>query len=279
MPCDANRITNDLETRFGERLPEIGSTSGPDLLASMAGRGSCRRFKTQPVRADLIRTLCAIALAAPSKSDLQQRDIIVLNDPAQRLRLVELVAEQGWVGAAPALLVFCGNNRRQRQLHEWRGHTFANDHLDAFFNATVDAAIALSAFVTAAEAVGLGCCPISAVRNRAAEVSGLLNLPEHVFPVAGLALGYPEEKTSISLRLPLGLTVHEDRYTDATTPEAIDAYDVRRESVQPYAQQRLSDSLGTTDRYGWSEDKARQYSVPERQDFGDFVRSKGFNLK
>ncbi len=39
--------------------------------------------------------------------------------------------------------------------------------LDAFFNATVDAGIALSAFSIAAEAVGLGCCPISAVRNEA----------------------------------------------------------------------------------------------------------------
>jgi len=30
--------------------------------------------------------------------------------------------------------------------------------------------------------------------------------------------------------------------------------------------------------YGWSEDKARQYSKPERADFGAFVRAKGFRL-
>ena len=30
--------------------------------------------------------------------------------------------------------------------------------------------------------------------------------------------------------------------------------------------------------YGWSEDKARQYAVPLRADFGAFVRAKGFNL-
>jgi len=30
--------------------------------------------------------------------------------------------------------------------------------------------------------------------------------------------------------------------------------------------------------YGWSEDKARQYGVPQRADFGAFVRSKGFGL-
>jgi Nitroreductase family len=76
-------------------------------------------------------------------------------------------------------------------VHAWRGHTFANDHLDAFFNATVDAAIALETFVAAAEAAGLGCCPISVIRNHAEEVSGLLGLPDHVFPVAGLGVGIP----------------------------------------------------------------------------------------
>ena len=30
--------------------------------------------------------------------------------------------------------------------------------------------------------------------------------------------------------------------------------------------------------YGWSEDKARQYSVPERHNFGPFIRGHGFGL-
>jgi nitroreductase len=279
MPSAAEQITDALERRFGERVTEFAANDSLELVASMAGRGSCRRFRAQPVSAELVRMLCAIALSSPSKSDLQQRDIIIINDAEQKARLVQLVSEQAWVRGAPALLVFCGNNRRQRQLHEWRRHAFENDHLDAFFNAAVDAGIALSAFVTGAEAIGLGCCPISAVRNRATEVSALLNLPDHVFPVAGLAVGYPEERPSISMRLPLSVTVHEDRYAERASREVIDAYDARRNTVQPYPQQRLSETLGTSDLYGWSEDKARQYSVPERQNFGDFVRSKGFNLK
>jgi len=32
------------------------------------------------------------------------------------------------------------------------------------------------------------------------------------------------------------------------------------------------------DFYGWSEHKARQYSVSERADFGAFVRKIGFSL-
>ena len=38
-------------------------------------------------------------------------------------------------------------------------------------------------------------------------------------------------------------------------------------------------SWGVAGRYTWSEDKARQYSVPQRHDFGSYVRAHGFALK
>lgn len=178
----------------------------------------------------------------------------------------------------PALLIFCGNNRRQRLWHEWRGKPFANDHLDAFFNPSVDAGIALTAFVLAAEAQGLGACPISVIRNRAAEVSGLLGLPQHVFPVAGLAVGWPAGPPKQSMRLPLDLTVHRNGYREGDVRGAIDGYDRRREAAQPYREQRYVEMFGKSEPYGWSEDKARQYAVPERADFGAYVRARGFKL-
>ena len=178
----------------------------------------------------------------------------------------------------PALLIFCGNNRRQRLWHEWRGKPFANDHLDAFFNASVDAGIALTAFVLAAEAQGLGACPISVIRNRAAEVSELLGLPQHVFPVAGLAVGWPAVPPKQSMRLPLDLTVHRNGYREGDVRGAIEGYDRRREAAQPYREQRYVEMFGKSEPYGWSEDKARQYAVPERADFGAYVRARGFRL-
>ena len=42
--------------------------------------------------------------------------------------------------------------------------------------------------------------------------------------------------------------------------------------------QRDADRFGRADFYGWSEDKARQVAVNERDDFGAFVRSKRFRL-
>ncbi len=270
-----------LALRFGAPVAADLDPGMPGLeaLCAMARRGSHRRFQTREVEETLLRLLCAVALSAPTKSDLQQRDIVILREPEQRRALDDMVAGQAWVRGAPAMLIFCGNNRRQRQIHAWRGHPFVNDHLDAFFNAAVDAGIALAAFVTAAEALGLGCCPVSAVRNRARDVSELLKLPDHIFPVAGLAVGWPLGDAEISPRLPLETTVHVDRFSEDGLRGRVEAYDSARAAAQPYETQRFVEELGAMEQgYGWSEDKSRQYSRPERADFGAFVREKGFGL-
>jgi nitroreductase len=274
-----SRLRAAMEARFGgaPQLPDV--EEGIETLTRMAGRSSCRAFLPEPVDRRLTDLLCAVALSAPSKSDLQQRDIVVVEERSLRGRLDSLIG-QGWAADAPLLLVFCGNNRRQRQLHAWLGRPFANDHLDAFFNATVDAAIALAACVTAAEAAGLGCCPLSTIRNRAAEVSDLLCLPDHVFPVAGLALGWPAPAPrDLSMRLPLGITVHRDRFDETSVRERVLDYDRARAALQPIERQRAVDVFGDAGAsYGWADDKTRQYSLPERAEFGAFLRARGFRL-
>jgi nitroreductase/FMN reductase [NAD(P)H] len=273
---DLANLAGALAARFsdGADLATADVSEGAGALAGMAGRGSVRRFSERPVPRDLLNLLAAVALSAPSKSDLQQRDIVMVTEPRLRAALNDLIGDQPWTAGAPALFVFCGNNRRQRRLHEYRGRAFANDHLDAFFNAAVDAGIALATCVTAAEAVGLGCCPISALRNQAEEVSRLLGLPDHVFPVAGLALGWPAAAAPVTPRLPLAVTVHENRFDEGDLTAAIAAYDRRRS----YDKQRYVEDFGEDPDYGWSEDKARQYARPERAGFGAFVRRKGFKL-
>lgn len=267
-----------LRHRFGSAIGDIEiEPERRAALSRMARRASQRAYRTDRlVDRDLIRLLCAVALCSPTKSDLQQRDIIIVDDRDQRRRVTSLLDD--WAADAPVFLVFCGNNRRQRQMHAWRNRPFVNDHLDAFFNAAVDAAIALSAFVIAAEAVGLGCCPISTIRDHAQEVSDILALPSHVFPVAGMTVGWPLADKPIALRLPLDLTLHHNRFDDTAVREQIDGYDRRRAEVQPYRKQRDTEEFGVAEQYGWSEDKVRQYSEPLRTDFGSFVRAKGFDL-
>jgi len=272
-----------LAERFGPDAADVVlGNDAPSTHHKLAGRGSVRKFRTDAVPYPTLRRLCALALCAPTKSDLQQRDIIIVDAPDLKSQIAAMLTEgplaQQWTADIPSLLIFCGNNRRQRRIHALREKPFVNDHLDAFFNAAVDAGIALSAFVIAAEAEGLGVCPISAVRNHSAKLSELLKLPDHVFPVAGLAVGYPAEAPKISMRLPLSVTVHRNAYQEDGLDDAIADYDRRREQAQPYAAQRGVKKFGAAEPYGWSEDKARQYAQPERADFGAHVRRIGFKL-
>jgi nitroreductase/FMN reductase [NAD(P)H] len=274
-----DRIQRAVAERYGSQLMVSEDWPGLDELTRMAEHRSHRKFEGRPVEAALLQLLFACAFSAPSKSDLQQADIVRVAERARIKAIADGIPDMPWIANAPVFLVFCGNNRRIRQIGEWRGKPFANEHLDHFMNAAVDAGIVMTSFIRAAEAVGLGCCPISAVRNQPEATSRLLDLPAGVFPVAGLCVGYPAEEGRITPRLSLQVTVHTDRYDEAGLKEKIEAYDRRRDTALPYRRQRNPERFGKADFYGWSEDKARQYAVPEREDFGAFIRSQGFSLR
>ena len=267
-----------LRARFGEDVPVPEEAAASPTLGGIARHRTIRSYAARPVALELVRMLAAVALSAPTKSDLQQCDIVIVRDAAKRAALAALLPDNPWAAKAPAFAVFCGNNRRQRRVHALRGHAFVNDHLDAFFNAAVDAGIVLATFVAAAELVGLGTCPISAIRNHPDEVAKVLALPPFVFPVAGLCIGWPKHAGTLSPRLRLGATVHLDAHDDATLDADIAEYDARRNAGKPFDARRRDDLFGADAPYGWSEDKARQYAQPERQDWGRFVRARGFRL-
>jgi nitroreductase/FMN reductase [NAD(P)H] len=274
----ARAIETALKLRFGEDFAVDPTLPGLDELARIAAHRVHRRYLTQDVPGDLVRLLCACALSAPSKSDLQQADILHVRDAVKRQTIQALLPEMPWIAEAPVFLVFLASGARLPAVAKLRGKPFPNDHLDQFHNAVSDASIVLATFLRAAAAVGLGCCPISVIRDHAATVSALLALPQRVVPLAGMCVGWPAGEGGITPRLDLASTLHEDTYDEGNLARRIDAYDRRRASVRPFARQRSPERWGTAAFYGWSEDKARQYADPQRADFGEFVRRQGFGL-
>src|SRR4030095_16938482 len=105
---------------------------------------------------------------------MQQADILIVRDAAIQSAIAAKLPDNPWVGTAPAFLVFLANGRRVPLISRLRGKPFPNDHLDAFFNAVSHCSIVLATFVRAAEAAGLGCCPISAIRDHAYFLAELL---------------------------------------------------------------------------------------------------------
>ena len=237
MPDFVPLIQAALSERFGERLEIDAGLPGLDEIARIAAHRVHRRYLERDVAPDLVRLLCACALSAPSKSDLQQADILVVRDRKKIHAIADLLPEMPWLRETPVFLVFLANGRRLPKISQMRGKPFPNDHLDLFFNATVDAAIVMTTLLHAAEAVGLGCCPISVIRDHAGIISEMFALPEKVVPIAGMCLGWPAEKGGITPRLSLGTTVHEDRFRNSDLSE-IDAYDHRRAATRPYRNQR-----------------------------------------
>ena len=278
MPDPVSFIQAALSERFGERLEIDAGLHGLNEIARIAAHRVHRRYLAHDIAPDLMRLLCACALSAPSKSDLQQADILVVRERASIHAIADLLPEMSWLRETPVFLVFLANGRRLPEISQMRGKPFPNDHLDLFFNATVDAAIVMTTFLRAAEAVGLGCCPISVIRDHATVVSEMFALPEKVIPIAGMCVGWPAEEGGITPRLSLGTTVHEEHFAENDLAGEIKAYDHRRTTTRPYRNQRELERFGRNEFYGWSEDKARQYATPLRADFGAYVRAKGFHL-
>lgn len=268
---DVSEVIDLLNARFDIVLDSPAQAEGVEVLRTLAGHGVCRQYGARSIDPALLKLICACGLSAPSKSDLQQVDIVRVADSGIREQIANLIPSMPWIREAPEFLVVCGNGRRLPQISELHGETFANDHLDAFFNATFDAGIVLGNLIAAADAAGLGVCPISVIRNHAQTVSDLLALPERVFPAVGLCVGWPDRPPRIARRLPLELTLHEDRYDEGDWATTIIEHDRHRGEHDGH-------DPDSSDFVGWSRQKAKMYAEPQRTDFGEFVRARGFSL-
>ena len=265
-----------LEQRFGEQLPwpqGCLDAQQTEALLALASRASHRQWLEQPVDPALLRLLVGVAMSAPSKSDLQQVEFIEVRSVDQRAAVQDLVPSMPWIAQAPVLMVVCGTGARFRRAFERAGQPFVNEHLDGMFNPTTDAAMALMHLLVAAGAAGLAGVPISVLRDRASELARILVLPEHVFPVAGLCLGYPSGDRSVTPRFALRASLHVDRHGGggAALDPALDEFDRRYQAFRQTHLPQGAAPAGT-----WSKDKTRQYASTQRADWGAFLREQGF---
>jgi FMN reductase [NAD(P)H] len=269
-----------IERRFGDGGPSGDGVVGNDFIRRIISRKTVRRYSDAVPGDSVLDLLVAAALSSSAKSDFQQASILRVIDPRQRAAIGELFPSMPWIGLAPVFFIFLGDARRLQRIGELRGKPVRNGTLEGFFNASIDAALAMQTMILCAESVGLGVCPISVIRNEIDKVAAIVGLPDLVFPVAGLCLGYPQAEGYVSLRLPRRVTTHRDRYDDNALPAALDDYDHRRDALHaiPKEQQRSNAEFGDAAFYGWSEDKARQAAKAEGAAFPPYLRSHGFSL-
>lgn len=266
--------TELIHARYGS-LPFHPPAEVPPALAQLLDRRVTRRYRAEEVTDPLLDTILAAAQSAPSKSDLQQYSILVTRDPVKIAKVADWIGTMPWIKDAPVLLLFCGDMRRGQQVCARHARAHANNNMDTFLNTAVDAALAMGMAIAAADAAGLGTCPISYVRSHIEKVGPLFGLPHGVYPVAGLTLGWPEARNEATPRLPPAVVVHRESYEEGALAAELDAYDALRPRQKP----RYPDVHGPApEGCTWSENVARQLSVPERFGFKAWLRLRGFAL-
>ena len=193
-----------LRARFGIDLP---GTEVPEQIASLIDRRVVRRYTEQDVPDSLLDALLAAAQSAPAKSDLQQFSVVVMRDGSRIKQIADWIGTMDWIATAPVFLVWCGDMRRGQRLCAMHDMPHANNNMDTFLNTAVDCTLAMGQFMAAADAVGLGTCPISYVRSHIERVSPLLGLLLRRLPV-----GRPERSAGACSAAPSpALRLHRRR--------------------------------------------------------------------
>lgn len=264
---------NPIAARYGEDDYEAPIASN-DTVTTLLCHSSCREFADTPISDSMRQTLFAAAQSAPSKSNLQQYSFIEVTDPALKQQLEHLLPKLDWAFQAPMLTFALGDLHRNQLISALHGHVYNAHPEDAFLNAAVDAALATQALITAAESFGLGTCPLSQIRERLDEITSLLSLPAHVFPICAIAIGYPLHAQSrvISPRLPAQVVVHTNRY-QPPSPEVIHAYDQKFTKAVGAPKPRYPEYFGDPTAASWSNNVARQTAVAERSQLRSFLRA------
>lgn len=206
-------IADLLKARYGEHVvyDVIDNTMTRQLLQHR----SVRAFQSRALPDNLLSTLVATAQSASSSSNLQSWSVIAIQDKAHKDRLAIWAKNQNFVRQAPLFLVWLADFSRARLVTSDKETPIdGTDYLDSLVLASIDTAIAAQNAAMTAESLGLGVVFAGAIRSHIAEIAQDLKLPPYVYPVFGMAIGYPSEEvtTHIRPRLLQQAVLHEEYY-------------------------------------------------------------------
>ncbi|WNS41849.1 oxygen-insensitive NADPH nitroreductase [Paenibacillus sp. MMS20-IR301] len=232
---------------------------------------SVRQFQDKPVSDELLAAIIGAGQMASTSSNVQAYSVIAVTEQPLKAQLSALSGNQAYIEQCPVFLVWCADLYRLREAAapHLQGTESYEDTTENLIVATVDAALAAQNAAVAAESLGLGIVYIGGIRNEIAKAAELLGLPELVYPVFGMCLGYPAAVNGVRPRLPLAAVLHHNRYDAGTTVQQAGVYD---DISRDYMRERTGGQSDTA----WSEMMAKRQTQPSRLHMKEFLLNKGF---
>lgn len=244
-----------------------------EIIETILAHRSIRKFKNKPLDEETVETLVQCAQAASTSSYQQVCTIIGVEDREKKEKLAELAGNQSYVADNGYFFVFCMDYNRHKVAADLKGIDIHEtiQSTEAFIVGTVDAALAAQNVSVAAESLGLGIVYIGGIRNKLQEVSALLDCPDHVLPLFGVAVGYPDAEPGKKPRLPMSAVFHKDQYQSSEQTRAL-LNQYEKETAAYYTER-----TGGKRTDGWVTQITTSMATPKRTYMKEFVRSKGLN--
>jgi FMN reductase (NADPH) len=239
---------------------------------------SVRSYKPDPIPEGWLEEIVAAAQRTSSSSNLQAYSVIVTTDPEKKAKIKDICSGQAHIAQAPVFLLWCADFSRLKRVCEHQGYEIEAGYMENFMVATVDAAITMQTAALAAESLGLGVCYIGALRNDPEAIGDIFQLPELVYPVCGMTLGWTKDQPLIKPRLALEAVLHREAYQTADLPYLLE-YDQVMIDTGIYGGRQVDRQDRDPADYGWMEHTARRTSKPSRPGLKKTIMQAGFQIK
>ena len=198
-----------------------------DLKTMFEERTSVRRYEREPIPESALSVIYSAILNTPTSYNGQQFSVIDVSDQTLKEQIYEIVGQKQ-IKTCNRFFVFCADYNKIKLLSQKKGLEMpaVEKTLDGVMVGVIDATLAMSNALIAAQSCGLGSCCIGYTRTADPQrLAELLNLPKGVFVVCGLAVGVPRECPDVKPKQPKGIVIHKDKYNEEELVEKLEHYD------------------------------------------------------
>ncbi|KAA3721497.1 NADPH-dependent oxidoreductase [Bacteroides salyersiae] len=183
-------------------------------MDTVENRRTIRKYLQKDISSDLLNDLLETSSRASTMGGMQLYSVVITRNAEMKEKLSPAHFNQLMVKGAPVVLTFCADFRRFSKWCEQRNAVPGYNNLMSFMNAAMDTLLVAQTFCTLAEEAGLGICYLGTTTYNPQMIIDALQLPELVFPITTVTVGYPDGIPAQVDRLPLEATVHEEYYHD-----------------------------------------------------------------
>ena len=253
-----------------ESLVFMGKKITNPVIELLNRHRSVRKYRSEPVADEMVEAIIEAAGRAATSNFIQAYSVIRVRNTAIRKQIARLAGPQEWVETSPVFMVFCADLNRAKNACILEDTRMDAGYTEQFIIATVDVSLMAQNAMIAAESLGLGGVYIGGVRNDPQTVCDLLKIPDHVYPVFGLCLGFPLREQEQKPRMPVSMILKEEIYHE-DEPD-LSAYN---RTCEGYYRHRSRGARQDT----WTGQISRMMDRPSRPHMREFLNRKGFEFK